>query len=69
VGVFVLVLFCCYLFILFCLSVFGVRTSLCRPGCPGTIDCVYTMLASNSEICLPLPPPQATATWPNFRSL
>jgi hypothetical protein len=41
--------------VLFCFSlVFQDRVSLCSPGCPGTH--FVHRLASNAEICLPLPP-------------
>ena len=37
-------------------SVFRDRVSLGSPGCPGTHFVDQARLASNSEICLPLPP-------------
>jgi hypothetical protein len=56
--VFLVFVFCffgfCFLF--FCFLFFRDRVSLCIPGCPGTHSVDQTWLASNSEICLPLPP-------------
>jgi hypothetical protein len=44
-----------FLFVLFCFVLFCFETGfLCSPGCPGTH--FVEQVASNSEICLPLPP-------------